>query len=156
MTAPTSSGPYPPPPLVSAEEINAFLRQHWPDSRQHCHAVGPHWAEVRLAADPGALRPGGIISGPTLFGMCDAALWYALFTAVGIEPMALTSELSIRYLRPARGDAVIARASLEHAGRRSVIGTVRCWMEADPERIVAVAQGTYVRPGNGSATARQA
>lgn len=133
-------------PTLSAEAVNRFLLEQWPDTRQLCHAIGPRWAEVRNAPEASNLRPGGIISGPTLFAMCDAALWFALFGAVGIEPMALTSELSIRFLRPARGSAVIARAELDHVGRRSVIGTIRCWMEHEPEHIVAVAQGTYVRP----------
>lgn len=111
-----------------------------------CTEVGPSWAVAELNATPQQLRPGEIISGPTLFGLCDAVLWYALFGAVGIEPMALTSELSIRFLKPAQGACVIARADLEHVGRRSVIGTIRCWMADSPEHIVAVAQGTYVRP----------
>lgn len=131
---------------VTAQEINAYLDEAWPGGRQRCHAVGAGWAEARLEVDPANLRPGSIVSGPTLFGLADAVLWYALFTRVGIEPMALTSELSIRYLRPARGEVVMARADLHHAGRRSAIGTIRLWMAQEPDVTVAVAQGTYVRP----------
>ncbi len=135
-----------PDPVVTAEEINLFGTKAFPGSENRCHEVGPGWASARITADPARLRPGGIVSGPTVFGLVDAALWYALFTACGIEPMALTSELSIRYLRPARGPVVVARAELDHVGRRSVIGTVRVWDEPDPATVVAVAQGTYVRP----------
>mgnify|MGYP001952828105 CR=1 FL=1 len=46
----------------------------------------------------------------------------------------------------ARGAVVYARADLEHVGRRSVIGTIRCWMEDAPTVTVATAQGTYVLP----------
>ena len=42
---------------------------------------GPSWAVAELNATPQQLRPGKIISGPTLFGLCDAVLWYALFGA---------------------------------------------------------------------------
>jgi uncharacterized protein (TIGR00369 family) len=134
----------------TAEAINAYLDQAFPGTGHQCTAVGPGWAEARHDAREANLRPGGIISGPTLFGLCDAVLWYALFGAVGIEPMALTSELSIRFLRPARGAAVPARAELHHVGRRSVVGTIRCWVEGDEARTVAVAQGTYVRPRDGT------
>ena len=130
---------------VTPAEVNAFLAEHFAGSIE-CVETGPSWATSRLAADPAALRPGQIIAGPTLFGLCDGVLWHALFAAVGIEPMALTSELSIRFLRPARGAVVYARADLEHVGRRSVIGTIRCWMEDAPDVTVATAQGTYVRP----------
>lgn len=131
---------------VTAEAINAFLEESFPGTGNRCLDVGPDWALARYDASAANLRPGGIISGPTLFGLCDAVLWYALFGAVGIEAMALTSELSIRFLRPARGSAVLARAELHHVGRRSVIGGIRCWTEDAPEVTVAVAQGTYVRP----------
>jgi uncharacterized protein (TIGR00369 family) len=131
---------------VTAEAINAFLEESFPGTGNRCLDVGPDWALARYDASAANLRPGGIISGPTLFGLCDAVLWYALFGAVGIEAMALTSELSIRFLRPARGSAVLARAELHHVGRRSVIGSIRCWTEDAPEVTVAVAQGTYVRP----------
>lgn len=131
---------------VTAAQINAYLEGEFSGMGNRCVDVGSSWAVARYDARPENLRPGGIVSGPTLFALCDGVLWYALFGAVGIEPMALTSELSIRYLKPAIGSAVLARADLHHVGKRSVIGTIRCWMEPDPETTVAVAQGTYVRP----------
>jgi acyl-coenzyme A thioesterase PaaI-like protein len=134
---------------VTAEEINAFLEEAWAEAPNRCVEVGPRHAVGRFDAEGVSLRPGGIISGPTVFGVADAVLWFALFGAVGIEPMALTSELSIRYLRPARGSALLARAELHHVGRRSVIGSVRVWVEGAPDADVAVAQGTYVRPQSG-------
>lgn len=130
---------------VTADEINAFLAEAWAGNSHRCEAVGERWAVALLHTEGLSLRPGGIISGPTVFGLCDAALWYACFTVIGIEPMALTSELSIRYLRPARGAELRARAELHHAGRRSIIGSVVAWTD-DRDRPVAVAQGTYVRP----------
>jgi uncharacterized protein (TIGR00369 family) len=131
--------------LVTVEAINEFLDRDFAGSGNRCEAVGPRWAIAHLDTSQIGLRPGGIVSGPTVFGVCDGALYYACFTAIGIEPMALTSELSIRFLRPARGDAVRARAELQHVGRRSIIGTVVAWTD-DIDKPVAVAQGTYVRP----------
>ena len=131
--------------IMDAAAINAYIASAFPGSA-HCMDVGADFAVARHDASGAALRPGGIVSGPTLFGLCDAVLWYALFGAVGLEPMALTSELSIRFMKPAIGDAVLARAELHHVGRRSVIGSIRCWMEGAESATVAVAQGTYVRP----------
>jgi len=103
---------------------------------------GSSWYDC---ADDNPWSIDGIISGPTVFGVCDAALYYACFTVMGIEPMVLTSEMSIRFLRPARGDTLRAKAVLDHAGRRSMIGTVTAWTD-DSDKPVAVAQGTYVAP----------
>ena len=132
---------------VTPDEINTFLAAQFSGSENRCVEVGPTWAVGSLASDPARLRPGGFISGPTQFGLADAVLWFALFGAVGIEPMALTSELSIRFLRPAAGAVLWARADLHAAGRRNVVGTVKLWVDEAAGRIVSVAQGTYVRPG---------
>ena len=135
---------------LTAAEINAFLASAFPGTGNECVDVGPTWALGCIESDPARLRPGGFISGPTQFGLADAVLWYALFGAVGIEPMALTSELSIRYLRPAAGAVLWARADLHAAGRRNVVGSVQLWVDDARDRIVSVAQGTYVRPAAGS------
>ena len=93
------------------------------------------------------LRPGGFISGPTQFALADAALWYVVFAAIGrIEPMALTSELSIRFLRPAVGDVLWARAD---ARQRRPAQRRRHGAPVDRrprDKPTAVAQGTYVLP----------
>lgn len=133
------------PSLVTVDEINTFLAREFPGNGNRCEEVGEGWATAILDTSEVNLRPGGIISGPTVFGAVDAALYYACFTVLGIEPMALTSELSIRFLRPARGAALYARADLDQVGRRSIIGTIKAWT-TDPAKPVAVAQGTYVRP----------
>lgn len=131
--------------VVTVDAVNEFLERDFQGTGNRCEEVGPLWAIARFESIGVGLRPGGIISGPTVFGVCDAALYYACFTAIGIEPMVLTSELSIRFMRPARGGFVRARADLHHVGRRSIIGNVVAWTD-DISKPVAVAQGTYVRP----------
>jgi uncharacterized protein (TIGR00369 family) len=130
---------------VTAEEINAFLRADFAGNSNICESIGDRWAVARMETSASILRPGGIVSGPTVFGICDAALYYACFSVVGIVPMVLTSEMSIRFLRPARGEVLRARAELHHAGRRSLIGSIVAWTD-DPAKPVAAAQGTYVAP----------
>jgi uncharacterized protein (TIGR00369 family) len=136
------------PAKATVEEINELVGASFPGNRTtRCVEVGERHAVAEMHAAPDSIRPGQIVSGPAVFGLCDAALWYALFGAVGLEVMALTSEMSIRFLRPARGEVLRARADLHLAGRRSVVGTVAVWTD-DPDRTVAVAQGTYVRPAD--------
>lgn len=140
MSADTGGGP-------TVEEINAMLDATFPDTPNRCAEVGPTHAIARREIGEAELRPGAFVSGPTQFALADAALWYLVFGAIGrIEPMALTSELSIRYLRPAQGSVVWARADLESAGRRNIVGTVRVWCDDRRDKITATAQGTYVLP----------
>ena len=82
-----------------------------------------------------------------MFGLADIALWFAAFTEIGIEPMAVTSELSIRFLRPAQGGDLLARATLASVSTRRMVGSIDLWVDGGEDRLVAVAQGTYVRPG---------
>lgn len=131
---------------LTAGEINAFLKESFPGSGNDCVEVGDGFAVASRMITPEVIRPGGFVSGPTQFGLADGALWYALFGTVGIEPMAMTSELSMRFLRPAAGAVLYGRAELHQAGRRNVVGTVTLWMDDRRDKPVSVAQGTYVRP----------
>ncbi len=133
--------------VPSVEDINSMITELFPDTSNSCVDVGPDFAVAQRVVGEGELRPGGFVSGPTQFGVADAALWYLVFGATRrIEPMALTSELSIRYLRPAQGSIVYAKATLANAGRRNVVGTVDVWCDDRSDKPTATAQGTYALP----------
>jgi uncharacterized protein (TIGR00369 family) len=135
------------PVALTVDAINAVVQTSFPGSSHRCYEIGANYAITRLDVDESHIRPGGYVSGPTQFGAADAVLWYGCFAALGrIEQMALTSELSIRFLRPAIGKVVWARADIDIVTRRSIVGTVRVWMDDDPDRITATAQGTYAIP----------
>ncbi len=124
-----------------------MIDELFPGSNNSCTDVGTDFAVARRDVEETELRPGGFVSGPSQFGLADAALWYLVFGATGrIEPMALTSELSIRFLRPAQGSVLWARATLESAGRRNVVGTVHVWCDDRSEKPTAAGQGTYALP----------
>ena len=132
--------------MITPDDVNRMLAEQWPEARCLCLDLSPTHATATLKPSTFGTRPGGYISGPTQFAVADAALWFLCFGASGvIEPLALTSDLSIRFLRPAIGEVINARADLDKASRRSVIGTVRIWTD-DPNQPSAVAQGCYVRP----------
>lgn len=129
------------------DEVNAAVEELFPGNPNRCIELGPTHAIVRFVPNEQHIRPGGFISGPTQFSLCDSALWFMTWAAIGrIEPMALTSELSIRYLRPAVGEVMYCRADLDSAGRRSVVGTCRVWVDERDNRPTATAQGTYFLP----------
>lgn len=134
-------------PGVTPATIEAFVAEQWParPNCATCHEVSGRHAVVDMPVTAEAIRPGGYISGPTQFACADLALWYAVFGAIGLEAMALTGELSIRFLRPAIGDRLQARADLNSVGSRQIVGTVGIWVD-DPDKPVSVAQGTYLAP----------
>lgn len=133
--------------MPTAGDINKMIAELFPGTGNSCVEVGERFAVARHDVEPHELRPGGFVSGPTQFSVADAALWYLVFSATRrIEPMALTSELSIRYLRPAQGSVVWAKATLANAGRRNVVGSVAIWCDDRESKLTATAQGTYALP----------
>lgn len=133
-------------PAVTVENIIEMADSSFPGSGNSCHEIGDDYVVAKRPVKPDDIRPGGFVSGPTQFALADAALWYATFVGIGrLEPMAMTSELSIHFLRPAVGDVLWARATIDLAGRRSVVGSVSIWTD-DVDRPTSIAQGTYMLP----------
>jgi uncharacterized protein (TIGR00369 family) len=134
---------------LTPDHVNEFVAEVYPSSfadGTRCVELGDGMALVRWPYQADELRPGGYISGPRMFAAADSALWFATFTIVGLEPMAVTSELSIRFVRPARDGDLMARAVLNSVGSRRLVGTVELWIDGNPDRPVAIAQGSYARP----------
>jgi uncharacterized protein (TIGR00369 family) len=132
---------------LTADAVNAMLAEQFPGSANYCVELGDDYAIAALDVQDANIRPGGFVSGPTQFALVDSALWFITFVALGrIEPMALTSELSIRFLRPAQGERMVCRATIEAVSRRSVVGTAHVWADGRPDKVTATAQGTYAVP----------
>lgn len=125
--------------------VDAFVLEHYPamdSSGFRCESMAAGRSAARWHHDPGALRPGGLISGPVQFTAADLALWYLSFTIVGLQPMAVTSDLAITFLRPAAGGDLVAEARLLRAGRTRISGRVELRVEGD-DRLVSHATGNY-------------
>lgn len=137
------------PTDLTPQEVNEFVSEVFPSSYAdgtRCISIEDGEAEVRWLYDERKLRPGAYIPGPTIFALADSALWYATFSVIGLEAMAVTSEMSIRFLRPARDGDLLGRATINSVGKRRIVGTVEMWIEGRADKLVAVAQGSYARP----------
>ncbi|MEO7730564.1 MAG: PaaI family thioesterase [Kofleriaceae bacterium] len=134
--------------IPSPAAVNEFFVREFPSAAAgglRCDDTGPGVAMARWTYDPTSLRPGGFISGPTQFALADVALWFLTFTVLGLAPMALTSELTITFLRPAVGGDLIARAELLRAGRTAIKGTVKLWVDGAPDKPVSYVVGSYIQ-----------
>lgn len=112
--------------VVSVEEVNAFYDSVFKGAgeQERVQEVGENYARIRQPVDQSNIRPGGYINGPTQMAVADSAAYVAVFTRIGITPMALTSNLNINFLRPCIGDAVIAEAHLLKLGRTLAVISV--------------------------------
>lgn len=104
---------------LTAQDANAFLKEAFDTqgARTEVILMEADRAVVRLNADKTNLRPGNYISGPTQMSLADTAAYFAVMTRTGLEPMAVTSNLNINFLRPCIGDVVIADAKIMKIGQ---------------------------------------
>lgn len=82
--------------------------------------------------------------GGVLSYLADNALTFAGGSVLGGN--AVTSEFKINYLRPAKGDSLIARAQARNTGKQQAVCQCDIYMKSgDEEKLCAVAQGTIVK-----------
>ena len=136
--------------VMSAEEVTQLLRREFPQmaSGEHRNLVEEAWhcgARVRRVFSDKSLRPGGTISGPTMMGLTDFAMYVAILASIGPVPLAVTTNLNINFLRkPAQRD-LIAEVKLIKLGKRLAVGEVEIFSDGEDE-MVAHATATYSIP----------
>jgi acyl-coenzyme A thioesterase PaaI-like protein len=133
----------------SLDDITAFLKKEFPQSKCSVDAVGNLTATIRHNITETELRPGGTVSGPVMMFVADVALYVAILGEIGIVPLTVTTSLNINFLRkPAADKAIIGKCKLIKVGRSLAIGEVSIYSEgAEGEGdMVAHAVGTYAIP----------
>lgn len=132
--------------MPTVDELNRFLATDFPQSKCTVERCGDMSATVRRRITHADLRPGNTVSGPVMMEVADNAIYLALLATIGIEPMAVTTTLTINYLRkPAATRDLIAECRLLKVGRTLATGEVLVYSEGEPAP-VAQATGTYALP----------
>jgi len=68
-------------------------------------------------------RPGGVVSGITIMGAADVAMWLAILTERGAAEQWVTTDLKTAFLRGARGTDIHCTARVLKLGKRTAYGT---------------------------------
>ena len=132
--------------MPSKTELAAFLAAEFPQTPCTIEAVGDMGATVRHPVGRQELRPGGTVSGPVLMTVADVALYVAVLGEIGIVPLAVTTSLSINFMRKPPGDRdIIGVCKLMKLGRSLAVGEVSLYSEGRDE-VVAHVVGTYAIP----------
>lgn len=132
--------------MSATDEIRRFFAQEFPQSTVTVEFAGDGRARVRQAIGDEHLRPGGTVAGPVMMAVADSATYAAVLGQIGIVPLAVTTSLTINFLRrPSPERAIIGEAVLLKVGRRLIVADVRIFSEGIPEP-VAHAVVTYSIP----------
>ena len=138
---------------LSVAQVTALIDANFPQIHAGgrsmlIETVGSRQARVRLRFTERSVRPGGTISGPTMFTLADFSIYVALIATLGAQGIpALTTNLNITFLkRPEQGD-FIAQTRIIRLGQRLAYADVGLMMDGADE-MVAHATGSYAIPGS--------
>lgn len=133
---------------ATQQQIQTFLEQEFPQSVEKCQIldVAEKYAKASYRVGHDELRPGGTVSGPTMFTIADFALYVAVLAEIGIVALAVTANLNIHFLRkPALGQNLWAECRLLKVGKTLAVGEVWVYSEGQ-EAPVAHVTGSYALP----------
>jgi len=134
--------------MPTKAEIVDFLAREFPQSKCIVEEVGDRSATVSHPIGPAQLRPGDTVSGPLLMAVADVALYVAILGTIGLVPLAVTTSLTINFLRkPSARNPIVGICRLMKVGRILVVGEVALYSDRN-EEMVAHAVGTYSIPPN--------
>jgi uncharacterized protein (TIGR00369 family) len=135
---------------MNAAEIETFLRDVFPqafsDGDITIEAADGQTCRLRQRFGDRMLRPGGTVSGPTLMALADFAMYVVILSAIGPVALAVTTNLTINFLRKgAQGQDITAAARLLKLGKRLAVGEVNLFSGASADPIAHVTS-TYSIP----------
>ncbi|SHE52667.1 uncharacterized domain 1-containing protein [Loktanella atrilutea] len=125
-----------------------FLAREFPQVRDdfaidRLDATG---VRVRLRVADRHLRPGGTVSGPSMFALADVSLYLAILARLGPVALAVTTNCSIDFMRkPVSGVDLLCDCRLLKLGRLLAVGDALLFSEGQ-DQPVARAGLTYAIP----------
>jgi uncharacterized protein (TIGR00369 family) len=140
-------------PILDAEEVNRLMDEAYPQLNAegrfyHTLEVHPGGCIVRLDADERHLRPGGTVSGPSLFTLADIGGYACALSHAGADALSVTVNLSINFMRKAGAGPIDGHCRILKLGKSLMVFDAD--LVAGPERAtVAHAVGTYSIPPKG-------
>jgi len=119
---------------LNAEDLQDYLTEVFPQSADDMKIREQH------------LRPGGTVSGPTMFALADNTVYIAILAMIGRVPLAVTTGGSIDFMRkPSANQDIVADCRLLKLGRVLAVGDVLI-RSAGSDVILARASFTYSVP----------
>ena len=137
-------------PVMDPEALNRFLETDFPQLHRdgkvfEVTAVAPGAVVLRLVPNARHLRPGGTVSGPTLFALADVGAYCAVLAHIGPVALAVTTNLNINFLRKPEPGPLSCTCQLLKLGKRLAVVDASIFDE-DGEDLVAHATATYSIP----------
>ena len=136
--------------IMTPDALNRFLEADFPQLHTDGKVfdvvdVGPGMVIMRLSPNERHLRPGGTISGPTLFALADVGAWCAVLAHIGPVALAVTTNLNINFLRKPEPGPLSCTCRILKLGKRLAVVEASIFGSDDAD-LVAHATATYSIP----------
>lgn len=112
---------------LSGADLTAYLAEVFPqiDGQFVVESLDPGAVRMRMLVQDQHLRPGGTVSGPSMFGLADVTVYALVLGHLGREALAVTTNASFDFMRkPDGGRDLIAEGRLLKLGRSLAVGDV--------------------------------
>jgi uncharacterized protein (TIGR00369 family) len=137
-------------PVLTATQVNELMNSAFPqlnEGRRFYETVEvfPGGCTVRLHAEERHLRPGGTVSGPSLFTLADIGGYACVLSHAGPDALSVTVNLNINFMRKAEAGPIDGRCRILKLGKSLMVFDIDIVAGAD-RHMVAHATGTYSIP----------
>ncbi len=105
--------------------LQTFLKTQFPQVADALEVTGvpDEGLTLRLKVQDRHLRPGGTVSGPSMFMLADVAVYLAILARLGPVALAVTTNCAMDFMRkPAAGVDLICEARVLKRGRVLAVG----------------------------------
>jgi uncharacterized protein (TIGR00369 family) len=135
---------------MDREALAAFLRSDFAEVAEdftvdRADAAG---VALRMRVSGRHLRPGGTVSGPSIFALADVAMYLGVLSRIGPVALAVTTNCSIDFLRkPAAGRDLVGEARVLKLGRSLAVGDVLVFSDGTAEPVARAGLTYSIPPG---------
>ena len=134
--------------IMDRTALNGFLASDFPEVKDQVSVLSVAADKVvcRLTVGPDHLRPGGTVSGPSIFALADVAIYCAILSRIGPVALAVTTNASIDFMRkPAAGRDLLAECRILKLGRTLAVAEALIYSDGGTEAVARCSM-TYSIP----------
>ena len=133
--------------ILSKQDMLLFLEEVFPQvtGKINILKLANSAASVKLITTKSDLRPGGTLSGPSMFLLADVTFYIVVLSVIGKQALAVTTNCSINFMRKPEPNDLVADARILKHGRKLIVGDVLLRSESCTD-VVAHASFTYSVP----------
>ena len=134
-------------PLMSKVDLENFLEKEFPQVSSNFKILNtkPNSLSMLMHISDEHLRPGGTVSGPTMFLLADVSFYLATLSIIGPKSLTVTTNCSINFLRKPNISDIISETRVLKIGKTLSVGDVLIYSKGIKEP-VAHASLTYSIP----------